>query len=60
MIDGLHIRKRTMKPLAIALSGQEGGQGGELVRVIKPMYNISPFGIVTIPPVQRLYLNKFF
>jgi hypothetical protein len=36
MVDGLHILvpNRTMKPLAIALNGAGGGQGGEMVGVI--------------------------
>jgi hypothetical protein len=31
MVDGPHVRNRTMKPLAIALSGWGGGQEGEMV-----------------------------
>jgi hypothetical protein len=35
MVDGLHIRNRTVKPLEIALSGGgEGGQRGKMVWAI--------------------------
>jgi hypothetical protein len=52
MVDGLHIilQNRTMKLLAIALSGVGKGKGGEMVGAIEPMCNISLFGIVTMNP----------
>jgi hypothetical protein len=40
---------------------QEGSGGGEMVEMIYPMYNIRPFGIVTMNPsplVQQIYPNK--
>jgi hypothetical protein len=46
MIDGLHIQNRTMKPFEIALivaGGFEGERWGD-----PPMYNVSPFGTVTM------------
>jgi hypothetical protein len=45
MVDGLHIRNRTKKPLAVALSGTGRGfrgrySGGELINVqYKPIWN---------------------
>jgi hypothetical protein len=54
MVDGLHIRilKRTMKPLAIALT--EAGKSlqgeGRDRGVMSPMYNISLLGISTMNP----------
>jgi hypothetical protein len=48
MDDGLHILigNRTI----CSLSGEEGGLGGEMVEVIKLMYNRSLFRIVTMNP----------
>jgi hypothetical protein len=34
MVDGLHMQNRTMKLLAIALSGVERGQRGEMVLMV--------------------------
>jgi hypothetical protein len=62
MVDGLHIHtwNRTMKPLAIALSGAErmlweGGDGrGNLTSV-----QCKTIGIAAInPPIQWIYANK--
>jgi hypothetical protein len=40
-------------------AGQEGEWGGEMVKVIKPMYNTSLFGIFTINThVQKYILIK--
>jgi hypothetical protein len=42
-----------MKPLAIALSGTGKGWWGEMERVIKQMYNVRLFRIVTINASEK-------
>jgi hypothetical protein len=44
-MDFIYLYEITKKPLAIALSGARGREGGEMMGVMQQMYNISLIGI---------------